>query len=187
MLLGACPMGEPLPDMEYDGSTPAVECNWRAIGSTDRRIRYQAASVRSDAACVKQDQVRTCKAGGRWSRWSGDYSFEFCDCAVLERASAWASAAWPKIDFAAQRAHFTAYAALRQDADGITAILGNAGEAPDLQWTVNGNPVAQSGVQLSATQYAKGVELPRFGGQVLYAASCSDFKFNFNSNSIGLT
>jgi len=78
------------------------------------------------------------------------------ECAVLERTIAWASAAWPKIDFAALRANFTAYATLRQDADSMTAILGNAGEAPALQWTVNGMPVAEGGAQLSATQYAKG-------------------------------
>jgi hypothetical protein len=34
---------------------------------------------------------------------------------------------------------------------------------------------------------AVGVELTRFGGHVLYAASRNDFKVNFNSNSIGLT
>lgn len=78
------------------------------------------------------------------------------DCAVLARAIAWASAAWPKIDFAAKRASFTAYATLRQDTDGMTAILGNAGQAPALQWTVNGKVVAESGTQLSAAHYAKG-------------------------------
>jgi hypothetical protein len=31
------------------------------------------------------------------------------------------------------------------------------------------------------------LELPRFGGHGLYAASRRDFKFNFSSNSIGLT
>ena len=39
----------------------------------------------------------------------------------------------------------------------------------------------------AAPPSSRRMELPRFGGQVLYAGSCSNFKFNFNSNSIGLT
>ncbi len=81
MLLHACGTDAPderRPFMQYDASVTADECDRRPVGSTDRRIRYQAASVKGDAACVKQDQVRTCETGGTWSAWSGDYSVEFC-------------------------------------------------------------------------------------------------------------
>ncbi len=75
---------------------------------------------------------------------------------MLNRVITWASAAWPKIDFAAQRASFTAYVTLRQDAQGMTAILGNAGQAPVLRWTVNGKTVAGSGALLSPGSFVKG-------------------------------
>jgi hypothetical protein len=81
------------------------------------------------------------------------------ECGVLERAITWASKAWPKIDFGAQRAKLTAYVTLRQDADGMTAILGNAGSSPQLQWTVNGKAAAASGEKLAARSYTKGDEV----------------------------
>jgi len=53
-------------------------CDGKPVGSIERRVRFQAASVKADAMCVPQDQMRSCNLGGVWTAWTGDYSIETC-------------------------------------------------------------------------------------------------------------
>lgn len=46
-------------------------------GSTDVRIRYQAATVPFGETCQSEEQTRTC-FNGEWSEWTGSYTFEDC-------------------------------------------------------------------------------------------------------------
>ncbi len=72
------------------------------------------------------------------------------------------------LEYTVQRSHLTSLDSLFASVQGeLGALLGMSSEGSRVLRLV--------------------VELPRFGGQILYAASRSDFKFNFNSNSIGLT
>ncbi|HJL01979.1 MAG TPA: hypothetical protein RMH85_05720 [Polyangiaceae bacterium LLY-WYZ-15_(1-7)] len=80
-------------------------------------------------------------------------------CDVLDEVIAWAEEAWPRIDFARQRERFTAWVALREGPEGMEALLGNEGEAPRLEWAVNGGAVAFEGTQLPAGEYAPGDEV----------------------------
>lgn len=91
------------------------------------------------------------------------------DCGVLGEAIDWAQAAWPLIDFEAHRGRFTAYVRLRQDAGGVTAILGNEGDAPTLEWTVDGSPVGATGAVLPASAYGRGDEI---GVRLVSDAAC---------------
>ena len=65
------------PFTQSDSSISEAACDGQDLGSVERRVRYQAARVASDAECMAQDQMRTCGADG-WSSWSGDYSVESC-------------------------------------------------------------------------------------------------------------
>ncbi len=83
MALGACGTDSADPkDAGFTQTDSSImgddSCDGQAIGSTERRVRYQAASVKSDAECMKQDQLRTCQDDGMWSVWSGDYTVETC-------------------------------------------------------------------------------------------------------------
>ncbi len=80
------------------------------------------------------------------------------ECDVLNEAIAWAEEAWPLIDFAQHRAAFTAYVQLRQDESGMTAIVGNEGASPTLEWFVDG-AASGSGPMLPASAYESGAEV----------------------------
>jgi len=108
---------------------------------------------------VTESGPGTISSGGPlWAdhtHWAIQQMAEFgVDCGVLDDAIRWAEAAWPAIDFAMHRERFTAYVQLRQDPSGVTALLGNEGDAPTLAWSVNGAPVSESGASLSSDRYA---------------------------------
>jgi hypothetical protein len=64
---------------ENDGAVdPSTDCDGSAIGSSQSRTRYEAATVPADQTCTVQTQVRTCQAEGTWSAWSGTYTAESC-------------------------------------------------------------------------------------------------------------
>ncbi|MCB9615189.1 MAG: hypothetical protein H6722_22355 [Sandaracinus sp.] len=80
-------------------------------------------------------------------------------CDVLDDVVAWAEAAWPRIDFAEQRSHYRAYVQLSPTPDGLEALLGNAGDAPRLEWSVGGTAIAFEGTLLPADRFASGDEV----------------------------
>ena len=66
------------PFTQDDASISETSCDGKAVGTIEKRVRFQMPSVKSDAQCLMQDQTRTCGNDGSWSTWSGDYTAESC-------------------------------------------------------------------------------------------------------------
>ena len=80
MALGACGSESTKKEAftQSDSSISEGGCDGNDIGTVERRVRYQSASVKGDGECLAQDQMRTCDYDCTWSEWSGDYSVESC-------------------------------------------------------------------------------------------------------------
>ncbi len=68
---------------EGEGDGSVVECDGKRVGSAERRVRYQTASVAAGEECMAQNQNRLCGEDGKWTEWTGDYEVESCSVADL--------------------------------------------------------------------------------------------------------
>ncbi|MEM7157758.1 MAG: hypothetical protein AAF799_33260 [Myxococcota bacterium] len=98
--------------------------------------------------------------GGRWADKTYSlvplYAAAGVECSILDGYVDWGEAAWPLLEWDAMRAEFRVTAALHETSDGVRAIVGSPGDAPVVQWTVNGLPVDDDGLTLDPAMYTAG-------------------------------